>query len=1013
LPALAGALLAGRLIPGFPAGGPLDLARATIYVPTQRAASALARELVAAGGGTSLILPRIAPLGAFEPTADLGEVEPPSFADRPAVGELTRRMTLARLTRAWGPALKGAIRRVDARGQLAFDAEEASLVASSPAQALALAGDLATLIDDVIIEGLDWARLDRLAPEAFDPYWRITLDFLKIATSAWPSWLDEQGLVDRAARAALAVDREVEALGAGAARGPTIIAGSTGTNRATARLIGAIARAPQGAVVLPDLDKGLDDETWSMIGGDEGAVAGHPQAALRRLLQTIGVSRDGVEPLATAAPTLSARASFLGEALRPAESTHVWAEAKRDRAEDPLAGIGLVVADSEAEEALGIAIAMREALETPGKTAALITPDPGIARRVASELARWDIEVENSAGRALGDTSAGGLARLGLAAALDFTAAPIAALLAHPLARLGRGPEDFTARRRALELAALRAPPPPGGLNDIEASFAAARLARGDRHAHRALKSLAEAELTGAEALLRDLADALSPLRELSEAVSLTDAIEAHRDALDALTAPLPLAGAPGGEAIEALFDEWALASEGAFSVDLDDYSALFETLLAMSRAPAEPGGHPRLAILGLLEARLLHFDMAILAGLDETIWPPATQTDAFLNRSMRAEFGLSPPERRIGQTAHDFVAALGAPEALISRSLKRGGSPTVASRFWQRMGAVAGEDAMKAAQARGDRLIALARALDTPDATTPIRRPEPRPPRDFRPGQLSVTRIETLRRDPYAIYAESVLKLVALNPIGPEIGPREIGDVWHAALETFAKTAVDDESADDRLARLYAIAEDRFAALNADPAFRALRWPRIVEGLDTFLDFDAARRDVASRIWIELTGSLDIPLLDGATFRLTARADRIEQLRDGGAALIDYKTGASPGLSEVLVGFAPQLTLEAAMLARGAFKAVGPLEATNAYYLKLGGADGGFERELKFKDTTFAEVVERHFAGLRLLLEQFHDEKTPYLSRPFPKFLGRGEDYDHLARVKEWSATGGLGDEP
>jgi ATP-dependent helicase/nuclease subunit B len=925
-------------------------------------------------------------------------------------------MTLARLTRAWGEALRGAIRRVDARGRMTFDESERPLVASSPAQALALAGDLAALIDDMIIEGVAWERLDRLAPDAFDPYWRITLDFLKIAVTAWPKWLDEHGLVDRATRAAQAVEREIEAMNAGAARGPTIIAGSTGTNRATARLIGAIARAPQGAVVLPDLDKGLDEESWTMIGADDdGAGAGHPQAALRRLLQGISIARAEVMELGDPPSALPARARFLSEALRPAESTHFWSDTQKALREDAisqgLTGVALVVAENEAEEALALAVAMREALETPGKTAALVTPDPAIARRVAAELARWNIEVENSAGRALGDASAGVFARLALAAALDFSALPLAALIGHPLARLGRAPEPFAAQARALELSVLRALSPAAGLDDIDAAFAAAREAIGDIHAHRALKSLRDEDLRGAEALLRDLVAALAPLRDIPGEAPLADVLAAHRAVLAALTAPDDLATAPGGEALEKLFDEWAVASEQAFAVGLGDYAALFDSVAALSRAPPEPQGHPRLAILGLLEARLLSFDLVLLAGLDETVWPPAAQTDAFLNRPMRAELGLSPPERRIGQTAHDFTAALGAPEAVLSRATKRGGSPTVASRFLQRIGAVAGEQAMAAARARGDRWLALARALDKAESSAPIRRPEPTPQRELRPRQLSVTRVETLRRDPYAIYADRILRLAPLTPIGPEIGPSEIGNVWHAALEAFDRGAAPGEARDEARARLLAIAERAFEPLNVDAAFRALRWPRILEGLEAFLEFDAEHRALATNIWVELEGRLDIPLSDGSRFTLTARADRIERLREGGAALVDYKTGAPPGVAEVRVGFAPQLTLEAAMLRRGAFKETGPLVAATAFYLKLGGVDGGFTRELKFKDESFGEVVERHFAGLTALLEQFAHEKTPYLSRPFPKFSGRGADYDHLARVKEWSATGGEGD--
>ena len=301
LPTLSRALLDGALIEGFPgSGGPMALADATIYVPTQRAAQALAQALLSASGARSLLLPRIAPLGAFEPD-ETATVFDPEGEDAPratipaAVGGLTRRHALATLTRAWGKALKGAIRRADADGRLVFDAAEPALVAATPAQAYGLAGDLAALIDDMIIEGAPWTKLETLAPDLYDPYWRITLDFLKIAFARWPEWLSERGLIDRAKRIALTIDEEIKALDS-PRRGPTIIAGSTGANRATARLIAAIARAPKGAVVLPDLDLALDDRAWAMIGSSKDpslGVAGHPQALLNRLIGEIGVKPRG------------------------------------------------------------------------------------------------------------------------------------------------------------------------------------------------------------------------------------------------------------------------------------------------------------------------------------------------------------------------------------------------------------------------------------------------------------------------------------------------------------------------------------------------------------------------------------------------------------------------------------------------------------------------------------------------------------------------------------------------
>jgi ATP-dependent helicase/nuclease subunit B len=1027
LPTLSRALLNGALIEGFPgAVGATALADATIYVPTQRAAQALGRALLSASGARSLILPRIAPLGAFEPDeAATFLAADDDGAPRPAlpraVGALTRRHVLATLTRAWGKALRGAIRTVDADGRLVVDSSEPALVAATPAEAYALAGDLAELIDDMIIEGAPWAKIETLAPDAYDPYWGITLDFLKIAFARWPQWLAERGLVDRAKRIALLIDDEIKALEGGARRGPTIIAGSTGANRATARLIAAIARAPQGAVVLPDLDLNLDDGAWAMIGASDEAsqgLAGHPQALMRRLIGGIGVKRDDVKPLGALSPALAARSAFLTEALRPAESTERWRE--RESALSPpavaaaLADVTIVVADNETEEALALAIAMREALETPGKTAALITPDPSIARRVAAELKRWGVEVEDSAGRTLGQSPAGALARLILDAAIAFTPRSFLALLAHPATRFGRARADVESATRALELAVFRAIPLKS-LDDLDRAFPAAREASQDARAHPAVRRIGEADRQAAETLARDVADALRPLRALGRDSPLRDCLALHRAAISASVAgPRGATDDPlGFEPLTELLDEWGEAAAESFPIALAEYSVLFDDAMAAARSPPAGGGHPRLQILGLLEARLLSFDCAILAGLDETVWPPAAATDAFLNRPMRFALGLTAPERRIGQTAHDFVAALGAREAVLSRARKRGGEPTVASRFLQRLAAAAGADSQAIAddEARGRRYLGFARVLDQPAEFKPGKRPAPRPPVELRPRALSVTRIETLRRDPYAIFAEYILGLKALDPVERDLGPREAGMAWHAALQAFAEEfsagALPFEARD----RLLSIARERFAPLRADPGFAALNWPRIEKGLDFFLSFERKSRAGIARVWVERQGGITVPLMSGLPFKLSARADRIDVLGAGGARLIDYKSGTVPGSNEVRVGFAPQLTLEAAMLRRGGFEGLPPLETVEALYLKLGGAKGGEEKPAGGQDEDIAALAEKHFAELKRMLDAFALEETPYLSRPFPKFASRYSDYDHLARVKEWSTAEGDGE--
>ena len=1027
LPTLSRAILDGVLVDGFPgAGGPTALADATIYVPTQRAAQALARALLAASGERSLILPRIAPLGAFEPdeaaTAFSAEGEEAPRATLPAsVGALTRRHTLAIMTRAWAQALNGAIREVGPDGTLIVDPNEPALGAATPAAAYALAGDLATLIDDMIIDGVPWEKTKTLAPEVYDPYWGITLEFLKIAFAGWPQWLAEHRLVDRATRIALLIDDEIKALAGGARRGPTIIAGSTGANRATARLIAAIAHAPLGAVVLPDLDLNLDEDAWALIGASDEAspgLAGHPQSLMRRLIGAIGVKRDEVTKLGALSPALAARSAFLTEALRPAESTERWRV--RENALSPpavataLAGVSLVIADNENEEALALAIAMRETLETTGKTAALITPDPAIARRVSAELQRWGVEVEDSAGRTLGQTPAGAFARLILDAAIAFTPTSFLALLACPAARFGRTRADVESAARALELAIFRAVPLKS-LVDLEGTFSTAREAARDIHCHAAIRRVGEAERRAAEALARDVARALAPLRDLGAALSLRDCLALHQTAISsALARPKEAArgvveDAVGFEALTDLMDEWSEAAAGNFPTALAEYAVLFNDAVAAVRAPAAKVGHPRLQILGLLEARLLSFDCVLLAGLDETVWPPAVDTDAFLNRPMRAALGLTAPERRIGQTAHDFVAALGAPTAIVSRAKKRDGEPTVASRFLQRLSAAAGAGsvAMAEAEARGRRYLAFARALDRPAEFRPGQRPAPRPPVARRPRALSVTRIETLRRDPYAIYAEHILGLKALEAVEHDVGPRETGMAWHATLQEFVEACPSGALPPEARDHLLSIARRRFAPLRADPAFAALNWPRIEAGLDFFLAFERKSRSGIAKACVEQQGAISIPLANGGSFKLSARADRIDLLRSGGARLIDYKSGTPPSPKEVEVGFAPQLTLEAAMLRRGGFKGLPALEVEQALYLKLGGAKGGEERPTGGKEKIL-DLSEKHLAELKTLLDQFACEETPYPSRPFPKFVNRFSDYDHLARVKEWLTAGG-----
>jgi len=1054
LETLADALVDGRLVPGFPgAGGPEALARATIYLPTRRAAralsAALAEKASARFASDALLLPRIVPLGEADDAElalaagalELGDAES-AAALPPPIALLERRLLLARLIQRWSRAIDPRLARLD--GDTPF------LVPSSPADAVALAAELEALMDDVAWEGVPWRAIPEAVDGDFSRYFEITLDFVRIAFEAWPAILAERGASDPARRTAALIDAQAARLAAAPPSGPVIAAGSTGSIPSTARLLAAIARLPNGAVVLPGLDRDLDAPAWREVCGDEEAkrapAHGHPQAVMARLLsRVLDIGREDVATLGAPDAAGRAREAMLAEAMRPAETTEAWARldpaARARLAADGCAGLALVEAADEREEALAIAVALREALETPGRTAALVTPDRGLAARVCAELARWGVVVDDSAGTSLADAQAGKLARLAAEAAAErFAPLATLALLQHPAVRLGMTAADLARGRAALEIGVLRGPEPRPGLAGLAAALAVRRVETADDYrAPRPRKRLTGEDWDLAQAVLDRLRDAFAGFDPQPgaasgdgasrEAVSLPALAHAHRATVEALAAPAEPDAAAGvdpfadgsDEALAMLFDDLASAGpDAALEGNFLHYPGFFATLARQRRAPGRAEtAHPRLKILGLLEARLIRADRIVLGGLDEGVWPPRAKTDPFLNRPMREEIGLAPPERRLGQTAHDLVQALGAADAVLTRAKKRDGAPTVPSRFLQRLHAFAGAEVHAAMARRGERLRGLAALLDAAEPAPPLPRPAPKPDPALFPRRLSVTEIETLVRDPYAIFARHVLGLDALEEIAVQPGAAERGTLIHDTLARFVEAFPADLPAPDVAAqRLRQIGLDLFAPLeDAYPEVRAEWWPRFERVIDEYLAWEYARRPLLADVAVERPGKLVIPL-GAETFTLSVRADRIETRKDGTATVVDYKTGAPPTPRMVFAGFSPQLTLEAAMLMAGAFTDVpAARETPELLYVHASGgkepfkpcpieppkARGGEPAE----ERSVADLVEEHLARLKGLVARFMTGEYGYVSRPYPQYALRFSAYDHLARVKEWSAAG------
>jgi ATP-dependent helicase/nuclease subunit B len=1060
LATLVDALFAGQIVPDFrfdPAGSPdpdvrsdpdlrsdpdersdpLALADVTILVPTRRAARALRGVILDRLGGRAAILPRIAPLGDIDEDAGLIDAEGSAAFARdlePEVDGLERLLGLTRLVVAWTETL--------ARDLFNPVTDAAPTFPASPAEAAHLARALLTLMDQVETEGADWAKLASIVPDDHAAFWGLTLSFLTIVTEHWPAFLAERGLADPARQRNRAVRREAERLAAAPPKGPVIAAGSTGSIPATAALLATIAGLPRGAVVLPGLDRGLDADSWTAIGGpDHGEPAyGHPQYGLKQLLDRgFRIDRSAVEPVGPAVPeALTLRARVVAEALKPAGTTETWPGFRATVGglaplQAAFAGVGLMEARSEAEQALAIALALREVLESDGRTAALVTPDRTLARRVAAELGRWGLAVDDSAGVPLLETPPAVLARMVAEVACGgFEPVALVGLLQHPLAAFGL--ERAAARRaaRALEIAALRGPRPSAGSEGLAAAFAERRHAHDTRTARDSSpqrRRLGSAGWQAGEDLIDRLAAALGPLERAAAApgrVPLADLLGLHVAALRAVAADADGSDARlfEGEAGEALATALAglieAARADAFTISLrgSDYPAFFEALVGhqpVRRRAAGTGS--RIAIWGPLEARLQSVDRLILAGLDEGTWPAVTRADAWLSRPMKRELGLEAPERRIGLAAHDFVEGVTAPEVFLSRSARSGGAPTVPSRWLHRLLAVVGPDIAASLRARGAVHLDRARRLDRPAAApAPAARPEPKPPVEARPNRLSVTEIETLIRDPYAIYARHVLRLQPMEELAeaPDGGDR--GSIVHEVLHQFV-AGRQAESPAEAQARFMRLADDALEAYAAFPEVLALWRPRLEKmGAWFIAQFERPRAGQIADSLLEQREALDLPV-DGTPFTLVGRADRIDRFKDGGLAILDYKTGTVPSAAQVQSLLAPQLPLEAGMVRQGAFGAdLAERPIAMLAYVKLSGTGaGGAVTDVTLPirgggpPPSADELAAMALDRLRRLVSHYRNPATGYPSRPRIQFQ-RDTDgpYDHLARVKEWAAGEG-----
>ncbi len=934
--------LAAGLIARFGKGA-LSLARSRILLPNNRAVRAVMEAFVRASGG-GLLLPRLIPVG--DPEIDErvgGALEPIELnALPPAIDPMERLLRLASIVRAEGAA-----------------------------EDFRLAQDLARALDALLIEELAPTELRNAVSETTDlaKHWEKSLEKLKLIYENWPAILADDGVIDLAERRNRLLHALADRWKHDPPDGFTVAAGITTAAPAIAALVARVARMPNGMVVLPGLwlEEILPKEEWDALGPDEKGRGEpvHPQFHLKLLLDRIDVHRDEVQRWRWAGRAASppARSRAVANAMAAPAFSHKW-ETLRP-AERRLSGIRVAELPDSAAEAQAIALALREALETPGKTAALVTPDRQLAGRVAALLRRWNIQADDSAGRALSETAAGTLL-LGIVSAAAEELAPVAllALLKHPLVG-GEGDEraGWLEHVRNIDRT-LRGPRPPAGLAGLDAKFS-------------------ETVAMRAWSVLRDRVAAIDGL--LNEPIALSLLAQKVSEAATKL-ADAAWRGPDGRMAAELLAELEASSSGARLFVTAEDAVPLFRKLFD-GRAVRPPfGGHPRIFVWGLLEARLQRADLLVLAGMNEGVWPALPTPDPWLPPKVRSTLGMPTLEYRIGLAAHDFASALGAPEVLITRAKRDSRSPTVASRFLLRLDAISGR------LPRDNMLERIARALDDPGASTPADRPAPVPSAEQRPDKISVTSVDRLKADPFAFYASSILRLREFDPVDADHTARWKGEAVHKVFEEWL---AHDQCNPDRLRPR---AERLLAGDEIHPMLRALWAPRLLEAIDWIAELERMNQAEGRKpLLAEIQGEATL-----AGILVHGRADRIDRLLDGGLAIVDYKTGKPPSKKAIEAGFALQLGLLGLIGREGGFEGVtGEPEVFE--YWSLIRDRGSFGKCVRAdKDMDQGEFLDRAHSSFADAVGKWLTGSEPFTAKLNPAYAPYG-DYDQLMRLEEW----------
>lgn len=956
----------------------LNIANDIILLPTKRACRALKDIFVSLNNGATL-LPKICPIGDIDENGiAFLDYENENISDEcllPPINEIERNLILSKLIKQKNQSL-------------------------NDEQAFALAVDLAHLIDTVEMEMLSFDNLSSIVPEHLSQYWQETLEFLQIITEWYPKILQERGYTNPVARKIKFIYKQVEIWKKFPPKGRIFIAGSTGSLVPIAYMINAISEMENGYVILPHLDKILSDDDFENVGQN------HPQYGLKNLLLKMNIKRQDVKELKPSTPineNLFERETLSSYIMLNSSLDANWQTMPNVNA-NTLNGISKITFKTDLDETLGLALCLREMVEKNKKTL-LITPDRKIAKSVASELKRWDIIVDDSAGISASEIDTGNYIILLLNAIIEkFSPFALLSILKHKFTSLGYAKDKLEQIVNNLEENVLRG---NFGLDNIDKIISKTEELK--------IKN-DKIEISPILSLLNTLKEQIKifdNLFEKNEKVSIYNILYTHLqivekfvqndkkepDFVNNLLYNGDLEFQLCDKLKELLKTLYNLKDDkfDIDKMDLKSYRDFISSYLFNLKLRPTNNSHPLIAIMNSIEARLLNADVFIMAGLNEQTFPSTTSDDPWMSRPMKAEFKLPLPERKIGLSSHDFSEFFCKQNVIMTRALKVDSNNTIESRWLQKLDAILQIKNLKLDDEFSNMVLDWTNNIDKVN-DTPVRcvRPAPKPPLEARPKQLSATNIEKLYRDPYIIFAKYILKLSKLKDIEQDTLPADFGNVIHNSLEEFKKKNLSTYEELMQIIMKNALPYKEIDIIDF--------WYRKFESIAKwFIEYEAKlKKEGVEATYTEISGTMPIT----KRFNLFAKADRIDILKNSGGAIIsDYKTGTAPSVKDVESGYSPQLPLEALILNHHGFKDVkGNPKTSEMRYLEI--SDG--KEKSAIKNIEIDEFLEKTLASLVEIIEKFDNENTPYISRPNPSTIGQAieeySDYNHLERVKEWN---------